>query len=312
MQLFKKPTLQQISCGILVSTMLASSVFFSKMIDASKAKLPQKDLATVSLTDSASIQSKELLVKDSLPKHSFSSSTLKKARLYLLSRGFQIAYIDSILSDKRLTKLSIFPKSKPQRKLTYEEYKKIFGVHLLANHGKRFYAQHRQLFDSLQQATNVPASLVLSILGIESNYGKHTGSHKIVNVFLTIIEEKPARAEFALEQLSAFLDLCLKFEADPYSVKGSHWGAFLTAQFIPTSVKKYLGVVNPTSFEELFSTENSIKLAFAYLADSGASVKSGFSVGSDNYKAALAYNPSSYYARLAVELAALIQNELRK
>ncbi|MEM4348794.1 MAG: lytic murein transglycosylase [Candidatus Anstonellaceae archaeon] len=303
----KKPNLQQVSAALLAGSMLASSIFFSKFLESHPSpKVIQSPVAQTAVSDTISTPLR-------LQTTSFRSSTLKKARQYLIANGFEPQFVDSLFSDPRLSKLNIFPPaSKPAKKLTYEEYKRLYGFEELAVKGAKFYHSHKKLLDSLQSSTGVPAFLVVSILGIESTYGKNLGNHLLINVFLTIIEDRPARKDFALQQLEDFLALCQHFGIDPYSVKGSHWGAFLPAQFIPSSLRKYLHVLDCSSFEELYDIENSIRLAFSYLADAGASAKENFSLDSSNYEAAFAYNHSSFYARLAVELAERIKKLSKK
>lgn len=281
----------------------ASFFYTSRLMENRKIAAP-KPIAAMVQKDTA----KHIPIHVRVP---FGKTTLEKARSYLLSNGFEKGEVDTLLCDKRLEKLQLFPKKTGEKRkpLTYGEYKKIFGPELLAKLGAKFYAAHKRFVDSVASRSSAPKEMALSILGIETIYGKETGKHRVVNVFLTYLEEGKRR-DFALGELAAMLRICKKYGADPLSVRGSHAGAITPSQFIPTSIERFDAAAGCSTFDELCSIETSIKLVFAYLSASGASGGAGYGIGGANYTAAFAYNHSSFYARLSVELAEMIQKKI--
>ena len=53
----------------------------------------------------------------------------------------------------------------------------------------------------------VPAELIVAILGIETNYGKNTGSFRVADALSTLAFDYPRRAEFFQNELSELLQM---------------------------------------------------------------------------------------------------------
>jgi membrane-bound lytic murein transglycosylase B len=274
---------------VLAATVATMSFLYTSRIIENRELAKPKPVASA-------VAQKDTL-KPPAPVHvkiPFRKSTLESARKYLLSRGFEKGKIDSLLSDTRIEKLAIFPKrneGEPKKQLTYKEYKKIFGVEQLAKKAAEFYKENRELVGFLSAFTPAPPELALSILGIESKFGANTGRHTVLNVYLTYLEDRPKRTDFALDEIEALMRICGKYGKDPLEVKGSHGGAIGPMQFIPSSLVKFDTSGTHKSFEDLVSVKSALVLVFTYLSHSGADSYSGFSIGGVNYNAAFAYNP---------------------
>lgn len=249
---------------------------------------------------------------DVAPLPRFAKNTLKRAKSYLVSKGFEADSVDSLLSDQRVGKVHFYyPKADTLKgKMTYARYKAFFELEALAPKGVQFYLDNQAHFDSLEAETGVPALQVLSHYGIESIYGDSTGSRLAVNVLLTRMETSPKRMRFALSELGALMRLCRKYNKDPLEVYGSVWAAITPAQAIPTSLESFDKRHPCASFGELVSARNSIDFIFDYLKRSGATVKSGFKKGGSNYKAAFAYNHSDWYAQLVMEFTRMLEKKI--
>jgi membrane-bound lytic murein transglycosylase B len=295
---------------LILSGLIAIGTYFhfSPLVEQ-----PQKKVQQEMLTKTENIQKIENIKKEEereviRPK----KATLKKVEKFLISSGFSKQDIDSIFSDSRLEKLGIFSKKTGTKKvLTYEQYKKIFGVELLTAKALQFYSQYKNLLDSLSEKTNVPQEMVMSIIGIETIFGKNTGNHGVLNVYLTMIEDVPRRERFALDQIKALFLLAKKYNVNIYEIKGSHGGAIGPMQFIPSMLVKFEDKVKIKNFEELYQMENAIKLVYAYLEHSGATKNEKYLIKGRNYNAAFAYNPSDFYARLVIELSDNIKKRVR-
>ena len=85
----------------------------------------------------------------------------------------------------------------------------------------------------------VDAVLILSIVGVESNFGRHKGKFTVFNSLYTQIAKMPGRSKWAQKELIAYLAFCYKDNIPPHSIKGSYAGAFGYGQFIPSSFNTY-------------------------------------------------------------------------
>lgn len=104
--------------------------------------------------------------------------------------------------------------------------------------GVRFWADHAELLARAQQEFGVPESIVVSIVGIETRYGRFTGNLRVVDSLATLTFDVPGRQEFFRGELEHFLLLARDQGWDPWSIKGSFAGAMGMPQFMPSSYRR--------------------------------------------------------------------------
>ena len=56
-----------------------------------------------------------------------------------------------------------------------------------------------------EQEYGVPAEVIVSIIGIETFYGRNTGSYRVIDALSTLGFDYPPRAEFFRKELREFL-----------------------------------------------------------------------------------------------------------
>src|SRR3546814_16172515 len=72
--------------------------------------------------------------------------------------------------------------------------------------GKAFYAENRAALDDIAARTGVPAAYIVAIIGVETSYGRITGSYRVPDALYTLACSHPRREPFfagELEQRSA-------------------------------------------------------------------------------------------------------------
>lgn len=126
-----------------------------------------------------------------------------------------------------------------EKTLTWAEYRKIFLTEDRINQGVEFYRQHKDTFAKASKTTGVPEEMILAILGVETRYGKHRGSYRVVDALATLGFDYPPRAKFFRKQLKEFLFLEQEAGIDLSTAKGSYAGAMGYPQFIPSSYRHY-------------------------------------------------------------------------
>ncbi|MCP1659478.1 lytic murein transglycosylase B [Neisseria perflava] len=107
------------------------------------------------------------------------------------------------------------------------------------NGGRQFYAANRAVIDDVARKYGVPAELIVAIIGIETNYGKNTGSFRVADALGTLAFDYPRRAEFFQNELSELLKMAKEERQDVFSFKGSYAGAMGMPQFMPSSYRKW-------------------------------------------------------------------------
>jgi membrane-bound lytic murein transglycosylase B len=93
---------------------------------------------------------------------------------------------------------------------------------------------HRQLLRRVETQFGVPASVVVAIWGLESNFGRFTGSRPVVAALVTLAYDG-RRASLFREELLAALTILDRREVDAAMLRGSWAGAMGQAQFMPSS-----------------------------------------------------------------------------
>ena len=100
--------------------------------------------------------------------------------------------------------------ARPYEKKSWDQYKKIFVTKKRIDGGLDFYKKNRDKLNSLtvRDGINVDPFIVLSIIGIESNYGLNKGKYTVFGALYTQVLLMPKRSKWAKRQLVDFLLLC--------------------------------------------------------------------------------------------------------
>jgi membrane-bound lytic murein transglycosylase B len=99
-------------------------------------------------------------------------------------------------------------------------------------------AQHKWLARA-HQRWGVPPEIIVAILGIETQFGRTTGTFRTLDVLLTLSFDYTRRASFYRDELTQFLLLMREQRLDPLAQHGSFAGAMGLPQFMPGSVRRH-------------------------------------------------------------------------
>jgi membrane-bound lytic murein transglycosylase B len=127
----------------------------------------------------------------------------------------------------------------PKEALPWYEYRKLFVNDGRAEQGVAFWRRHAALLQRAQKEYGVPPEIVVAILGVETQYGRHRGQWSVFDALTTLTLRYPPRAAFFRQEMEQYLLLAREQKLDPLSVKGSYAGAMGMPQFIPSSWRRY-------------------------------------------------------------------------
>lgn len=238
----------------------------------------------------------------------------KNARQVLLNQGFEGEYVDALFWDPRMKLYPIIKRviNSPSEALPYEKYRKVMAVEQKIRDGKRFMLKYADELATAEARYGVDKHYIAAIIGAESDYGRNSGRYNPVGIFVTMIERIPQKRTFGELELAEFLRFCQKYDVDPHSLKGSYSGAIGIAQFIPSLLNKlYIdgdgdGIPNPNGVADgIHSVANYLKNYRGY--GTGWSLGTKASPRNKNWRALLAYNMHSNYARAVSQIAEAIQ-----
>jgi membrane-bound lytic murein transglycosylase B len=119
------------------------------------------------------------------------------------------------------------------------EYRPIFVTERRIREGAEFWALHRQALDQASVRSGVAPEYLAAILGVETYYGRLTGTYRVLDALATLAFDYPARAKFFRDELEQFLLLTRDAGLDPLSVKGSYAGAMGAPQFMPSNYRRF-------------------------------------------------------------------------
>lgn len=122
---------------------------------------------------------------------------------------------------------------------TWKEYRPIFILPMRTDNGVKFWDENQAALARAEQEFGVPAQYVVAIIGVETNYGRNTGSHRVIDALSTLAFDYPPRSPFFRKELINYFLLTREQKQDPLSLKGSYAGAMGFGQFMPSSYRNY-------------------------------------------------------------------------
>ncbi|MGD8175740.1 lytic murein transglycosylase B [Marinimicrobium sp. ARAG 43.8] len=157
-----------------------------------------------------------------------------------------------------------------ERTRTWAEYRPIFVQPLRVERGVEFWQENRDAFQRAEQELGVPAEVILAIIGVETHYGRITGSHRVIDALSTLAFDYPPRAPFFRKELKQYFILMREHEQNPLAFKGSYAGAMGYGQFMPSSYRHYAIDFDGDGFADIWNNPtDAIGSVANYFAEHG-------------------------------------------
>jgi membrane-bound lytic murein transglycosylase B len=119
------------------------------------------------------------------------------------------------------------------------EFRPLFVDQSRIDNGVKFWEENAEDLARARAEFGVPEAVIVSIIGIETRYGRFTGGFKTLDALYTLGFEGQNRPAFFRGELEQFLVLAREQRWDPASIKGSFAGAMGLPQFMPSSHRRY-------------------------------------------------------------------------
>ncbi len=189
----------------------------------------------------------------------------KKFKLIALERGVSLNTIENTVAKSIFLKDVIkYDRFQPE---FYEDTKTYISKR--ANNkkvksGLKIYKINKRTIDKISKEFSVDKNLLLSLMGIETNFGNYLGKMDIISSLATLSYDK-RRSEFFTSELITLLILFDKGIINPDNYLGSWAGAFGNFQFMPSTIKNYAMDYNKDEKINLKNIEDSFASAANYL-----------------------------------------------
>lgn len=146
-------------------------------------------------------------------------------RSVLLEAQFQQSIIDAI--------------TRPAEARPWYRYWPIFLTDTRKAGGAEFWRANAELLEEISEHFGIPIEIIVAIVGVETNFGMNTGSHRVIDALATLGFYFPRRAAFFASELGHFIALAEEENLPLFEVRGSYAGAMGIGQFIPSSYRAY-------------------------------------------------------------------------
>ena len=195
-------------------------------------------------------------------KKDLKSSDLKITTLKLL---------DDLKFNKKVIELD---RKQPEFKLTFNEYLKNVISDKRVQTGKKRLNENKDLLNEIEKVYKIPKSLIVSLWGIETSYGKHTGKFDVLNS-LASLSYDGRRSAFFLKELKYSLKIIDNGDINRNSLKGSWAGAIGQTQFMPSTFINYAEDYNKDGKKDLLNDSSDALASGAnYLSKMGWNINS--------------------------------------
>ena len=134
--------------------------------------------------------------------------------------------------------------------------------------GLKLYKKEKLIIDKVEKEFLIEKELLLALMGIETNFGKHLGKMDVVSSLATLSFDK-RRSEFFTKELLILLKLIDNEIINKNILFGSWAGAFGNFQFMPRTIRNYAIDFNNNKTIELKNIEDSFASAANYLSKIG-------------------------------------------
>ena len=190
---------------------------------------------------------------------------LKNFKTHALENNISEETFDLVMSNVTfLPKVIKYDRYQPE---FYEDTKTYISKRssdLKVKKGIELYKSNQTFINLVDNKFSVEKSLLLALMGIETNFGTYLGKMDIVSSLATLSFDK-RRSEFFTQELITILQLVESKKVDHKILYGSWAGAFGNFQFMPSTIEKYAIDYDQNDIIELKSTEDSFASAANYI-----------------------------------------------
>jgi membrane-bound lytic murein transglycosylase B len=153
--------------------------------------------------------------------------------------GLEEEYLATIISsaEKQQSILDAFKRPATSRPWHY--FRERYVTDYRIEEGVKFWSANQAVLDQATEKYGVPQEIIVALIGVETNYGSFTGTHRVLDALFTLGFYGERRNKYFLSELEQFILMARDNQLDPLEVRGSFAGALGIAQFMPSSYREY-------------------------------------------------------------------------
>lgn len=192
-------------------------------------------------------------------------------------------------------------------KLSFEEFYAKRVSRSLINRGQQKLQANAQLFANIEKRFGVPGAILVSIWGLETNYGADgNGGKSIVNSLATLAYDC-RRTDFFQNELVNALRIIDRGDMPASQLRGGWAGEIGPMQFLPSSYVKYAVDFDGDGRKDLIhSVPDMLASTANYFKQKGWQPGQPWQPGSANYAVIQEWNKAEVYAKTIAKMAAIM------
>ena len=158
-------------------------------------------------------------------------------------------------------------------------------------------SRHAGLLSRIEQQFGVPGAVVVSIWGLETDFGAGMGKHPVVRAVATLAHDC-RRTEMFQRELLAALTILQRGDQNPAELRGAWAGEIGQTQFLPSSYVKFAVDFDGNGRRDLIRSVPDVLASTAnYLRGYGWQRGQPFTEGSKNFEVLREWNRAQVYQK---------------
>jgi membrane-bound lytic murein transglycosylase B len=150
-------------------------------------------------------------------------------------RALERLFADARYQDSILTAITPLPAGTR----SWQTYRANFVNPRRIDVGVQFWRANAGTLERAARTFGVPPEIVVAIIGVETEYGRNTGSFRVLDTLATLAFDYPRRADYFRSELEQYLLYTRESRLDAAALRGSYAGAIGIPQFMPGSIRRY-------------------------------------------------------------------------
>jgi membrane-bound lytic murein transglycosylase B len=188
-----------------------------------------------------------------------------------VARGIRPEIVDAALADIDEPLPVVIERDRAQAEAVFslEKYIDRIVTPKLVAEGREKLGEHKALLEEIGKAYGIDSRIIVGIWGMESRYGRFTGSRPIVAALATLAWD-PRRSALFRKELFNALEILNRDDIDLSSLRGSWAGAMGQVQFMPSSYLEFAEDYDGDGRRDIWSTPADVFASIAnYLVGHG-------------------------------------------
>jgi lytic murein transglycosylase len=216
-----------------------------------------------------------------------------------------LAALDGVAPDPQVISLD-------RRQGVFRQSFAQFSGHRIAERlgkGKRMMQTHAALLQRIEGQFGVPGSILISIWGLETDFGVDIGHTPVLRALATLAHDC-RRTQMFQGELMAALQIIGRGDLSPAEMRGAWAGEIGQAQFLPTNYIKFAVDFDRNGRRDLIHSVPDTLASIANLLKSfGWQRGGGYREGSANFSVLAAWNKSTVYQQTIAAFAERLDGE---